>query len=117
VSEPLGELRQIILPVEDLDRACAFLQEVLGLELRFRDADRYAAFTAGTITLALATAEEQVFPGAVGLALKTADLEGAVARLAAADVQVGAPIESEHERRATFADDDGNPFVLYQPKG
>jgi catechol 2,3-dioxygenase-like lactoylglutathione lyase family enzyme len=117
VSGPLGELRQIILPVDDLERACAFVADVLGLELRFRDGDRYAAFSAGAVTLALATAGEQVAPGKIGLALKTADVDAAVTRLATAEVAHGAPTESAHERRVTFTDEDGNLFVVYAPKG
>lgn len=115
MTEPLGELAQILLPVTDLGAACAFVGEVLGFELRFRDGDRYAAYQAGGLTLALAAADEQPVPGRVALALKTADLDSALERLAAADMQVSAPHDSEHERRVTFSDRDGNAFVLYQP--
>jgi predicted enzyme related to lactoylglutathione lyase len=115
VSEPLGSVGHVILPVADVDVAARFFEEVLGLPLRFRDGDRYAAFDAGGATLALASAAEQPAPGRVAVALRVADVEAARARLAPS-CEVGEMVESEHERRVSFTDPDGNTFVVYESR-
>jgi len=115
MTAPLGRLGHVILPVSDMDRAVQFCAEVLGLELRFRDGDRYAAFDAGGATLALAAPAEQSAPGRVTVALRVDDVTAARARLAPA-TEVGAVQDSAHERRVSFTDPDGNAFVIYESR-
>lgn len=115
MSGPLGSLGHVVLPVSDMDRAVRFCAEVLGLPMRFRDGDRYAAFDAGGATLALAAPAEQSAQGHVTIALRVDDVETARARLAPA-AEVGEVVESGHERRVSFTDPDGNAFVVYQSR-
>lgn len=117
MDKPLGSLGHVILPVADIGAAVELIENALGLPLRFRDGDRYAAFDAGGATLALAAAEEQVVEGRVAIALRVSDISAARARLLEAGAcDVGDVLERDHEWRVTFADGDGNPFVAYQSK-
>ena len=50
----------VIQPVEDMEAALGFYQRAMGLELKFRDGDRFAALAAGTTTIALAAGEERL---------------------------------------------------------
>ena len=113
-STPIGRVGNIILPVSDLDRAVAFLGDVIGLPLKFRDGDRWAAFDAGGLTLAVAGPEEHPPGGLPAVSFKVEDVDAAAARLveAGADV-VGEPVRGEHEARLAFRDPDGNVFFVY----
>lgn len=114
-AQPLGRLGHVILPVADFEASVRFCRDVLGLPLRFRDGDRYAAFDAGGATIALATPDEQSSPGRIELAIRVDDIDAARSRVEDA-VEVGELAESQHERRAPFTDPAGNAFVLYQPR-
>ena len=57
------ELRMIMLSTDHLEASIAFYVETLGMKLKFRDGDRFAAIDAGPITLALATADDHPVPG------------------------------------------------------
>lgn len=110
-------LGHLVLPVQDVSAGIRFLEGALGLALRFRDGDRYAAFEDAGGTLALAGPEEQVLAGAVAVGVKVADLEAAAARVRAHGGRVlGDPVETDHDRRLAFADPDGNVFVLTQAR-
>lgn len=106
-------LGHVVLPVADLERALGFVEQALGLPLRFRDGDRYAALDAGTGTLALAAPPEHVVAGAPAIGLKVADLGKASARLRGTSATIiGEIVETDHDRRLAFSDPDGNVFVL-----
>jgi catechol 2,3-dioxygenase-like lactoylglutathione lyase family enzyme len=109
-------LGHVLLPVQDMDAALAFFTETLGLALRFRDGDRYAALDAGGGTLALLDPSEQPVPGEVGIGLRVDDLEGLARRLTAEGVEIVKQLaETEHERSFTFRTGDGTVFVAYTP--
>jgi predicted enzyme related to lactoylglutathione lyase len=97
----------------DLDAACRFATDVLGLPQRFRDGDRWAQFDAGGIDIAFAMGDERP-PGDVALAIKVDDVPSALARA----LEMGArliypPMTGEHETRAAVSDAEGRAFVLY----
>ena len=105
----------IIHPVDDLDAAVAFYTEALGLELRFRDGERFAALAAGDVTVALAAAEERVHDTPL-VSYQVDDVHEAAAELVAAGATLLRPPEDgPHERRAVLRDPAGNGLVVYQP--
>lgn len=104
----------VIVPADDLDAQLAFYTS-LGLTVRFRDGDRYAAVTDGTVTVGLADATQQPVAGRTVLSIQVDDLDACLAELAAAGATVSTPITGPHERRALVTDPTGNPLTLYQP--
>ena len=112
----LGALRQVILPVASIDDALPFFRDELGLELRFRDGDRWAALALGDLTLALAGPGEQPDEERVALGVKVTGLDEALERLGAAGGRLVQPPQTgAHERRATWRRDDGTVLALYEP--
>lgn len=114
----MGTLRQIIIPVDDVDGALSHYRDVLGLELRFRDGDRWAALALGELTLALAGPAEHPAGAQPALGVKVADLDAA---LESATRDGGAvleePRDGAHERRASCRDRYGTVLALYAPRG
>ncbi|KIR66232.1 MULTISPECIES: VOC family protein [Micromonospora] len=103
----------VIVPAGDLDAQLAFYT-TLGLTVRFRDGDRYAALTDGTVTLGLADATQQPVAGRTLLSVQVDDLDACLAGLVAAGATAGAPQTGPHERRAVVVDPCGNPLVVYE---
>ena len=110
------DVRMIMLSTEDLDASIRFYTEVLGMPLKFRDGDHFAAVDGGSVTLALATNLDHPIPGQVVVGVKTADV-AAAAR--AVDEHGGGivkgPYNDAHERRAVVYDAQGNGLVFYSP--
>ena len=96
------KIGHIIVPAGELSAQIAFYTG-LGLTVRFRDGDRYAALTDGTVTIGLADASQQPVPGQVVLSIQVDSLP------ADGIVETG-----PHERRTVVTDPAGNPVVLYQ---
>ena len=116
MSGGVRKVGMVIHPVGDLDAAEAFYRDALGLEPMFRDGDRFAAFKAGDVTIALAAGEE-ILSDRATVSYKVDDLEDSVAALKGAGASVERDIEEgPHERRAVLRDPAGNPFVLYSGK-
>ncbi len=106
----------VIHPVKDLGAAEAFYRDALGLESMFRDGDRFAAFKAGEVTIALAAGEE-ILADRATVSYKVDDLQAAVVALEKAGAAVERSIEEgPHELRAVLRDPSGNPFVVYSSK-
>lgn len=106
----------VIHPVRELEPVRRFYEEALGLKLKFRDGDRFCAFDAGGVTIALAAGDEDL-AGATAVSYKVQDLRAALAALEAAGaVRLRDAEEGPHERRAVLRDPAGNPFILYAPK-
>lgn len=108
------KIGQVIVPVQSMDAALDFYAEALGLQLRFRDGDRYAAVSDGSATLALAAPDEQPSP-TVTIGIKVDDVAAAADALRQRGVTVGEVQRGEHELRVAVADPFGNPLVLYGP--
>jgi predicted enzyme related to lactoylglutathione lyase len=112
----LGTLRQIIIPVDDVQSAVAHYRDELGLPLRFQDGARYAAFALDELTLALAGPGEQPVAGEVALAVKVTDVDAALAAVTdAGGVVLAEPQDGGHERRASCRDRFGTAIALYSP--
>ncbi len=105
---------QVIVPVADLDAALAFYQDALGLTLRFRDGERYAAVHDDAVTIALATPGEQPAPE-ITIGMKVPDVVAVAEALRSRGVEVGEVQRGAHELRVQLRDPFGNPLVLYGP--
>lgn len=108
-------MNHLLWPVSDLDAAIEFHTVGLGMSLAFRDGDRFAAVTAGKVTLALVAGSEDITGGVPAPAYKVADLGLAVtaAEGAGAEVVLRAH-QGPHELRAVVRDPSGHLMVLYQ---
>ncbi|MET8155241.1 VOC family protein [Sphaerisporangium sp. NPDC005289] len=116
MSARVQKLGNVLIPVDDLDKALTFYGEVLGLTVKFRDGDRFAALDAGGVTIALAAPAEQVAGAVTAPSYKVGDLAGTVAELTAAGAElVSGPGAGPHESRAVLRDPSGNVLVLYSP--
>lgn len=113
-----------VYPVSDMDRACAFYRDVLGLVEVARWEKMWVEFALSADdpgpALALATDMANTTPGAQGgaVAIETPDFEGMVAHLKAH----GVPFAMEPENTsvchfARFHDPDGNNLVLHRIHG
>lgn len=112
----LGTVRQVILPVGDIDRAVAHYRDELGLTLQFQDGSRWAAFKLGELTLGLAGPGEHPAGDETALGIKVPDLKAAVGAISEAGGTVlDPPRDGEHERRATMRDQFGTLVALYEP--
>jgi catechol 2,3-dioxygenase-like lactoylglutathione lyase family enzyme len=115
MPEPIGQLSIVMLNVDDMDKACAFYANTMGLKLKFRDGARWAAFDAGGVTLALAAGSERASTP-VALNFKVANVEEALARVTAdGGRREGQTVTSAHEVRAAVRDHDGHVINLYSP--
>lgn len=110
-------LRQAYVVTENIDAAAAFYAEGLGLELQFRDGDRWAQYGAGDVSYALASPEESggASPGTVVPVFEVDDLDQQVI----AATMTGAMIiqsrdMGEHGRMATVKDPTGALIALMQ---
>lgn len=115
--DPTPQLRQILLPAPDLDAALAFYAELLGLPLKLRDGDRFAALDGGGATVALLGAEDRDPAAGAAPALRVTSVDAVAERLRAAGVEIDGPVDGPHERRLEVRDPSGNPVLLYSPLG
>ncbi|MDP9861083.1 MULTISPECIES: VOC family protein [Streptosporangium] len=113
----MSKLGNVLIPVDDLDKAIAFYSGTLGLAVRFRDGDRFAALDGGGATVALVAAEERVTGEVTAPSYKVDDLARAVQDLTGAGAEVvRGPETGPHEIRAVLRDPSGNVFVLYSSR-
>jgi catechol 2,3-dioxygenase-like lactoylglutathione lyase family enzyme len=101
--------------VPDMDAAVNFYTGVLGLTLKLRDGDRWAAFDVGGATLAVEGGAPGG-PGGATASLRIDDLDTFVQDLRARGAQVGDIETGPHERKAQLKDPAGNVLVLYAPR-
>ena len=124
---------EIVLIVEDVPKASRFYQDVVGLELEHETDDTWAWFFAGSRDprqrLALHRGplmfeEHSPYPegerfGRVHFAFEVArdELDAAVERVRAADVEVWGPVELDwmNARSYYFYDPDGNLLEFWSP--
>jgi catechol 2,3-dioxygenase-like lactoylglutathione lyase family enzyme len=112
-------IKLVTVPVTDQEKARDFYVDVLGLEV-VQDMTmgpmRWLEVTPGkesTAHLALLPGMPGLSPGGLrGVQLFTSDLDGDCESLRAAGVEVDGPNARPWGRDATFADPDGNGFVL-----
>jgi predicted enzyme related to lactoylglutathione lyase len=110
----IERIGNVFYRVPDMEAAVRFYGAVLGLGLKLRDGDRWAAFDVGGATLALEGGAPGG-PGGATVSLRVTGLDGVVETLRSRGADVG-PIETgPHERRASLHDPAGNVLVLYEP--
>jgi predicted enzyme related to lactoylglutathione lyase len=114
----INGIRLITVPVSDQDSAKKFYVEKLGFEVR-QDSQMgpmrwlEVAPQGSQVTFGLLPPVLGVPAGGLkGVQLFTDDLDGDCKQLAGAGVQVDGPNARPWGRDATFADPDGNAFVL-----
>ncbi|MHA6624272.1 VOC family protein [Pseudonocardia sichuanensis] len=114
----ITQIRTLTVFVSDQDRAKAFYADLLGFEVR---SDQVVGDNRWLEVVprqgASAIALHRPFPGASpgtsrGIILQTDDLDADCAALTDAGVAVDGPNDLPWGRQATFADPDGNGFVL-----
>jgi len=109
-------LQAVFFYVRDMERAVAFYNGVLGLEMLERG-DAWSALECGGVRLGLHLAhgdEPTVGSGAV-VSFRVADVHAAVARLREAGVRVGRPSAEPFGLLVQLEDPDGNSLRLVQP--
>ena len=120
----LGPIMQILIPVDDVDRAAEFYGQVLGLHLLFRYPGN-AFFDADGIRLYLAKPTESDFDGRASIYFRVPDVTAALERLEAAGAKVRERPEivfeaGDYDLWLAFVQDlDGNNIGLMReaPKG
>lgn len=104
----------VIFPAEDVGSAVQFLEEALGIELRFRDGERYAALSFGGSELALLGQDERrgVEPA---LGFQVEDLNATLADWTEKGAEIlGGIDDGPHERRATVLGPGGLRLIASQ---
>jgi catechol 2,3-dioxygenase-like lactoylglutathione lyase family enzyme len=96
----------------DMDAAVRFYSDVLGLTLKFRDGDNWAAFDVNGMTLAL----EGGAPRGATVSLRVEGLAALVGELRDRGAMVSDVLAGPHENRATLTDPAGNELMLYEPR-
>jgi catechol 2,3-dioxygenase-like lactoylglutathione lyase family enzyme len=120
----LGPIMQILLAVDDVDRAADFYEHVLGLPLLFRYPGN-AFFDADGVRLYLAKPTDVDFAGRSTIYFRVADVSATLERLEAAGATVRERPEIAHRADdydlwlAFVQDPDGNNIGLMReaPKG
>lgn len=105
-------ISQLLIPVRDMSTALRFYEEQVGLRLKFRDGDRYAALDGGHITIGLLGPGENVAGPEVSAGIRVADLRGVAEELSTGlsqEIEVG-----PDELRLVIRDSDGHPWVISQ---
>ncbi|QFG24666.1 VOC family protein [Actinomadura sp. WMMB 499] len=102
------KIGHLIVPAAGMEEQVAFYTS-LGLAVKFRDGDRYAALTDGTTVIGLADETQQPVAGRTMPGIEVDDLDALAALLSA-----GEPVTGPHERRLVVRDPAGNPLVLYE---
>jgi catechol 2,3-dioxygenase-like lactoylglutathione lyase family enzyme len=116
----ITSIQTITIPVADQQRALAFYRDTLGFELRQDEAFGDSRW----ITVAPVGGQTEMvlhipFPGTEsgssrGVVLTTDDADAVASSLRSAGVAVDGPERVGWGIQATFADPDGNGFVLMQ---
>lgn len=117
----IAQIRTITVFVSDQDRAKSFYVDTLGFQVRsdvVMGENRWLEVVPAGGGSAMVL--HRPFPGmtagsAQGVILQTSDLDTDVDALRAAGVAVDGPRDMPWGRQATFADPDGNGYVLSMP--
>jgi predicted enzyme related to lactoylglutathione lyase len=109
----IEKLGNVFYRVRDMDTAVTFYAQVLGLPLKFRDGNNWAAFDVAGVTLAL---EGGGSASGATVSLRVNGLDDVVRQLREAGATVSEPTDGAHERRADLTDPSGNTLVLYEPR-
>ena len=97
--------------VKDMDKAVSFYQDVLGLNVKFRDGDRWTQFDVNGVAVALADPSEGTVPPGGGgtVVLEVDDLAEMRTKLTESGVQVNDIVSmGDHGSYFTATDPAGN---------
>jgi catechol 2,3-dioxygenase-like lactoylglutathione lyase family enzyme len=117
----ITHVKRVSVPVTDQDKAKDFYVNTLGFDLLVEfpvpmgeNARWIEVGPKGSATsIILVTWFPDMVPGKLGgLMLETSDFDADCAALAEAGVTLEGPIDTPWGKQATFADPDGNSFVL-----
>jgi hypothetical protein len=113
-----GLLRSIAVACSpDTRRAGEVLDLAAAPEVTVRDGDRWTAYAAPDLTVALASPAEMPSGATVSLNVKVPDLHAALAVLTGAGAEpAGGVVEGDHELRAAVWLSPGVALSLYQPR-
>ena len=112
----IERIGNVFYRVSDMDAAVEFYESVLGLRLKFRDGDNWAAFDLAGVTFALeGGAQAGGGSGGATVSLRVDGLDELVSELRERGANVGEIVTGPHERRADLSDPSGNRLVLYEP--
>ena len=110
---------QILLPVEDLDRAIAFYRDTLGLRYLFSAPPQMSFFQSGSVRLLVGVPEaDQPRQRGSRVYFQVADIHAVFQTLAERGINFGASPHVVHRTPTTelwlteFRDPDGNPLAL-----
>jgi predicted enzyme related to lactoylglutathione lyase len=109
-------LRQVYVVADDVDAAAAFYADALGLELQFRDRDRWVQFGAGDVSVAIASSEESggAKPGTAVPVFEVDDLDASIAAATGAGAVLAARRDmGEHGSMATLVELSGALIALF----
>jgi catechol 2,3-dioxygenase-like lactoylglutathione lyase family enzyme len=106
----------VFYQVCNMDRAVAFYEGILGLELLKREGNDWAELDCGGVTLAL-SGELAVAPqqGGATVTLRTPDMAALVAHLAASGARTGSVQDLGGALMLDIYDPEGNELVAIQP--
>ena len=102
--------------VDNMDQAVAFYQDILGLEVKFRDGDRWTQFDVGGVAVALADPSEGSVPpgGGATVVLEVEDLSEMREKLTQNGVKVNAIVDmGGHGQYFTAVDPAGNIVQIF----
>ncbi|MBT5774839.1 MAG: glyoxalase/bleomycin resistance/dioxygenase family protein [Dehalococcoidia bacterium] len=113
-------LRQAYVVAEDIDAVAAFYADGLGLELQFRDGDRWVQYGAGDVSFGVASVEESG-GAAIGSAVPVFEVDDIAAQIATATAAGATLVSSRdmdgHGQMATLTEPSGALIALMQRAG
>ena len=114
-----ASIGQLLIPVEDLDRAVAFYRDTLGLRFLFTAPPQMSFFQCGAVRLLVGVpTSDEVRGRGSAVYFKVADIRAVHRTLVARGVTFRADPHVVHRTPTTelwlseFADPDGNPLAL-----
>jgi predicted enzyme related to lactoylglutathione lyase len=102
--------------VKDMDKAVSFYQDVLGLNIKFRDGDRWTQFDVNGVAVALADPSEGTVPPGGGgtVVLEVDDLLEMRTKMTESGVQVNDIVSmGDHGSYFTATDPAGNIVQIF----
>ena len=112
----IEKIGNVFYKVTDMNDGVDFYQRVLGLQLKFRDGDNWAAFDVAGVTLALEPALGALSGnGGATVSLRVKDLDGLAGELRGRGAKLGDITMGGHERKLDITDPSGNHVLLYEP--
>jgi predicted enzyme related to lactoylglutathione lyase len=110
-------IRQVYVVAEDIDSAAAFYTDGLGLELQFRDGDRWVQYGGGDVSFGVASIEESggATPGSSVPVFEVDDIAAQIATATAAGATLVSSRDMDrHGQMATLTEPSGALIALIQ---